>query len=242
MGFGRRHRSRVHPVDDYGSRHRPTEEHSRTRQISDAIHGMRGERVVGAAHGLDALRLKDAKVAKLEEIAALTQILKDDRVDVSGISHPSTASSLEDIESALRALRLKNDRNRFTSLGEELMMGAAEFVESVFDGETEIPVLGWKPDYTGYRNTVQAKLMRMRFETSQIVAGAVQGLNMGPTSRILLELIPSLLLYPSQNRRAAATPGLYDTIGGGGDDRMRSSMGAIRSSDATNELDAAADL
>jgi hypothetical protein len=112
------------------------------------------------------------------------------------------------------------------------MMGAAEFVESVFDGETEIPVLGWKPDYTGYRNTVQTKLMRMRFETSQIVASAVQGYDMGPTSRILLELIPSLLLYPSQNRRAVATPGLYDTLdGGGGDDRMRSSMGAIRSSD-----------
>jgi hypothetical protein len=243
VDFGRRRRSRVYQVDDYGGgrqHHRDerygTDEHVRRRQVSDVLHGMRGDghTGVGAAHGNEALRLEDQKTLKLEEIAALRQILQEDRVDVSGIPRPTGTSSIDEVDATLRSLRLKNDRNRYTSLGEELMMGAAEGIESTFDGSREIPLVGWRPDYTGYRNTVQTKLTRMRFETGQIVGGIVQEYNMGPMGRILLELLPSLVLYPSQNRRAVATPGLYDSYAaadGGGDDRMRSKIGEIRSAE-----------
>lgn len=195
---------------------------------------------LGAAVAAPAVNAEEQRADKLDEIAQLTQILKEDRVDVSAVTTVGPDSTTEEINSALRALRLKNNRNRYTSLGEELMMGVAEFIESTFDGDTEIPVLGWRPDYTGYRNTVQTKLMRMRFETSQLVGGIVQQYNMGPVSRIILELLPSLLLYPSQNRRSIASPGLYDTLAG--DDRQRAAMGSIRSADGAAELEAASNI
>jgi hypothetical protein len=78
----------------------------------------------------------------------------------------------------------------------------------------------------------------MRFETSQIVGSIVESVGMGPFGRAGLELLPSLFLYPSQNRRASSSPGLYEEMSGsddhrhnlgGGDDRLRSSIGMIRS-------------
>jgi hypothetical protein len=199
----------------------------------------------GGGEASAALRAEEERETRLEEIASLVQVLEGDQVDMSNITIPDSSSSDEDIKIALRTLRMKNNRNRFTSLGEEAMMGVAEIIEDTFDGTTEIPVLGWKPDYTGYRNTVQAKMMRMRFETSQLVRGIIEGYNVGPVGRMLLELLPSLVLYPSQNRRVASAPGLYDQWhggGGGGDDRMRSSIGALRAAEPVADLAAAANL
>ena len=45
-------------------------------------------------------------------------------------------------------------------------------------------------------STVNVKLHRLRFETSQIVGDIVEKNNVSPITRILLELVPGLLLYP----------------------------------------------
>jgi hypothetical protein len=243
LGGSRRRRERLYEArgHDREDRHFTT----RRDQISDVMKSLSLGGTTGGGEASAALRAEEERETRLEEIASLVQVLEGDQVDMSNITIPDSSSSDEDIKIALRTLRMKNNRNRFTSLGEEAMMGVAEIIEDTFDGTTEIPVLGWKPDYTGYRNTVQAKMMRMRFETSQLVRGIIEGYNVGPVGRMLLELLPSLVLYPSQNRRVASAPGLYDQWhggGGGGDDRMRSSIGALRAAEPVADLAAAANL
>ena len=36
---------------------------------------------------------------------------------------------------------------------DEVILGCAEGIETVFDGTREVPFLGWRPDYTGYNAT-----------------------------------------------------------------------------------------
>ena len=66
--------------------------------------------------------------------------------------------------------------------------------------------MGWKPDYTGYHNTVNIKLHRMRYETSQVVGNIIEKYNIGPTGRIVLQPPPDFL-YPRQQRAQKGTPG-----------------------------------
>jgi hypothetical protein len=99
-------------------------------------------------------------------------------------------------------------------LAEEVILGLAEGVETVFDGSRRIPVFGWKPDYTGYHNTVNVKLHRMRFETSQIVGNTIEKYSIGPLTRIVLELLPSFFLYPQQQRKQRGSPGLHADFSG----------------------------
>ena len=108
---------------------------------------------------------------------------------------------MSEIDDVLAVLILKNERNRMSTITEEFISGAAEFLSTVLDGKTQIPILGWCPDYTGYHSVVQVKLYRMRHETSQVVGDFLHGSTMSPGLRILMELMPSLLLYPRQNRR-----------------------------------------
>jgi hypothetical protein len=123
---------------------------------------------------------------------------------------PSMNSTMEEIEMVYRTFRMKNDRNRCASLAEEVILSGAELMEFLFDGKQEIPVVGWKPDYTGYHNTVNVKLHRMRFETASVVSGIIEQYNLSPLSRVMLELLPSLVLYPSHRQKQKARPGLGD--------------------------------
>ena len=82
------------------------------------------------------------------------------------------------------------------SLAEEVISAGAEILEGVFDGNREVPIFKIKPDYTGYSSTVNVKLHRLRFDTSQIVGDIVEKHNVSPFTRIMMELVPGLLLYP----------------------------------------------
>ncbi len=237
---GRRHRDRLHTAERGG---RPQREHSTRREkIEDVMTGLRTGNHTASGDASESLRAEEERETKMEEIASLVQVLKGDQVDISGVTLPDGGSTDSEVDVALRTLQMKNNRNRYTSLGEEVMMGIAEAIEETFDGTTEIPVVGWTPDYTGYRNTVQAKMMRMRFETSQLVRSVIESYGVGPVGRMLLELLPSLALYPSQNRRVAAAPSLFERMHGGGDDWMRASIGAIRAANPVTELGAVAEL
>lgn len=104
---------------------------------------------------------------------------------------------------------LKNDRNRYSTLAEEVILRFAEGIETVFDGSRSIPVVGWKSDYRGYHSTVNIKLHRMRFETSQVVGSIIEKHNINPTMRIIFELLPSFFLYPRQQSKQRNSPGLH---------------------------------
>jgi hypothetical protein len=197
-----------YPADRHGGRGgRGDHGDSGRADIEGVLGGLRGEH--GAtARSQERERDNDMKAGKLEQISQLMLTLDEEGVDCSAVSRPTLASDMSEIDSVLNVLRLKNDRNRYSTLAEEVILGAAEAVATVFDGTRTIPVLGWTPNYTGYPATVNMKLHRMRYETSQVVGGIISRHNFGATTRIVLELLPSFFLYPKTQQRQRGEPSL----------------------------------
>jgi hypothetical protein len=230
------HHRRVHqtsvPHVERKRSDRVTDEQERRRHINGVISDLRGE--TRTTFGVERERVQDIKASKLEQIGQLRMTLEEEGIDCASVTNPSMESPMEEIDSVLNILRLKNDRNRYASLAEEVILGAAEGVEAVFDGTRAVPIFGWRPDYSGYHSTVNVKLHRMRFETSQVVGNIIEKYNIGATSRIIMELLPSFFLYPRQQRKQRGSPGLSN------DPHVadaRHAMSAIRSSDERRSLD-----
>jgi hypothetical protein len=160
-------------------------------------------------HGTEREKVKDIKTSKIEQISQLRLTLEEEGINCNNIKHPNNDTPLEEIDSILNILRLKNDRNRYSTLAEEVILGMAEGIETVFDGTREIPFVKWTPDYRGYHSTVNIKLHRMRFETSQVVGSIIEKYNIHPTARIIMELLPSFFLYPRQQSKQRSSPGLH---------------------------------
>ena len=209
-----------------------TDEQERRQHINSVVADIRGE--TRTTFGVERERTLDAKASKLEQIGQLRMTLEEEGVDCSSVSSPSSESPMAEIDSVLNILRLKNDRNRYSSLAEEVVLGVAEGIETVFDGTRSVPVLGWRPDYTGYSSTVNSKLHRMRFETSQVVGNIIERYNIGPTARIIMELLPSLFLYPRLQKKQRGEPGLAGPPHVG---NAHQAFAAIRDSDRPKNLD-----
>jgi hypothetical protein len=178
-------------------------------------------------------KIRDSKASKLEQIGQLRLTLEDEGIDCSSVTKPNMDSPMDEIDAVINILRLKNDRNRYSTIAEEVILGIAEGIETVFDGSRRIPILGWRPDYTGYHNTVNVKLHRMRFETSQVVGSIIEKHKIGSSARIALELLPSFLLYPRQQKIQKKMPGLHD------DNKINDARGAfnaIRKSEERQSL------
>ena len=141
---------------------------------------------------------EDRKASLMEQIDMLKITLEDDGIDISGIPPITKNSSITDVQNIYKILRLKNDRNRYCSFAEELILSGSYGMEYLFNGEKEW--FGKKPDLTGWSSTVKVKLRRMRYETSSFVQEIMQEYNLSPGIRLALELIPSMFLY-SRNRR-----------------------------------------
>lgn len=147
---------------------------------------------------------EEMKSILLEDIDELRQELESTGVNVQRIPEVTTDSALEDIQKIHKILRRKYDRNRCNSFGTELILATAQGLEYAFDGKRK-----WGPycpDLTGWHNTIRPKLRRMRYETSTIVSGIMQEYNIGPTARILLELVPSAFLYSKMRKEQHGKP------------------------------------
>jgi hypothetical protein len=159
--------------------------------------------------GVEREKVQDIKLSKIEQISQLRMTLEEEGINCNNIKQPNLDTPLDEIDSILNILRLKNDRNRYSTIAEELILGMAEGIETVFDGTRKVPILNWSPDYRGYHSTVNIKLHRMRFETSQVVGSVIEKYNISPSMRILMELLPSFFLYPRQQSKQKNTPGLH---------------------------------
>ena len=249
-------RRRVRAIPVPTDHHRPrsaalTEEQERRLHIDSVLGDMRKE--TRTSFAVEHERVQDVKASKLEQIGQLRMTLEEEGVDCSGVGAPNMASPVDEIDSVLAILKLKNDRNRYSSMAEEVILGVAEGIETVFNGTREVPVVGWKPDYTGYHNTVNVKLHRMRFETSQVVGSIIERYKIGPATRIIMELLPSFFLYPRQQCKQRGSPGLYADFDGhlGQTGRgyqisrvadARGAYAAIRQADAPDPLVSLADI
>jgi hypothetical protein len=212
------------------------------RHINTVVSHIRAD--THTAVGEEKERIRDNKASKLEQIGQLRMALEDEGIDCTSVTKPNIDSPLDEIDGVLNILRLKNDRNRYSTIAEEIILGVAEGIETVFNGTRRIPILGWRPDYTGYHNTVNVKLHRMRFETSQVVGSIIERRKISPTARIALELLPSFLLYPRQQKMQKNTQSLYDGYSGGGGkiSDARGAYNSIRAADEKKSLYDALDV
>lgn len=162
---------------------------------------------------------EDEKATLLEEIDILVEILTEEEVDISRIQIPDQKCSLEDIMKIRHHLRLKNDRSRSRAFAEETFMAGSHGLEYMFDGKKTY--FGRRPDLTGWSDTVNIKLRRMRYDTSSFVNNIMRQYNFGPGTRIMIELVPSMFLY-SRKKKKQHGDNLYTS------DQMNDAMDRLR--------------
>lgn len=176
-----------------------TLEQKKQNYVDEALHDMDDDNE-DLEIDIDQEREEDDKNGMLEQIDQLRETLDDDGINLTNVPKVTKDNSINDIKNIYKILRLKNDRNRYCSFAEELILSGAYGIEYLFDGKNDW--LGRKPDLTGWSNTVKVKLRRCRFQTSSLVKEMMQDYNMGSGMQLLLELIPSMFLYSRQKKMA----------------------------------------
>jgi hypothetical protein len=178
-----------------------TQEEKKQTYISEVLEDLDED----ANINMDQEREDDERNSLLEQIDMLRITLEEDSVDISNVPNVTKKNSMSDIQNVYKILRLKNDRNRYCSFANELILSGAYGLEHLFDGKKEW--FGRRPDLVGWSSTVRVKLRRMRYETSTFVQDIMQEYNMSSGTRLFLELIPSMFLY-SRSRRMSQNDNL----------------------------------
>ncbi len=165
----------------------------------------------GSGFSFENEKREDNKMAMLADIDSLMSSLSEDNTDLSRIPRVDRNSSFEEVESVLKMLRHKNDHTRYCSFAEEFLIFGAYALEELFDGKRK-----WfgryQPDLTGWHNHVNVKIKRMQHDTSKIVSEVMQDYNIGSGARLLLELIPSMILYSKMRKQQHGEPGLFSDV------------------------------
>jgi hypothetical protein len=149
---------------------------------------------------IDKEKDEDDKNALLEQIDTLRGTLDDDGINLSNIPLVSSDNSIIEIKNIYKVLKLKNDRNRYCTFAEELILAGSYGFEYIFNGKNEY--FGRKIDLRGWSNTVRIKLRRSRYQTSTLIKDMLHDYNIGPGIHLLMELIPSMFLYSNQKNQA----------------------------------------
>ena len=144
-------------------------------------------------YSLEAEKKEDMKSSMLEEIDFLREELIEYGYAIERIGSVTYDSPYEIIESTLRLLRHKMDRVTYCEFAESFILMGAYGLEDIFDGKKSW--FGYSPDLTGWPDSVNLKLRRMRLTTSQVVSQMVYDYGVSPTVRLALELIPSAVLH-----------------------------------------------
>lgn len=131
-------------------------------------------------------------------------LLENEEEDISGIPEVGLNSSLHELRQVHMLIRRRVDFYQSNDIAQNMIMGAAYLAEYVFDGKKTY--FGRQPDLTGWSHTVGLKLRRLRHETSEVVDSILKTYNLGPKTRILMELIPSMIVYSqTMSRNATAS-------------------------------------
>ena len=158
---------------------------------------------------LEQYRENDLKYRMLADIDSLTSALVNAGDKLERIPTAGRDSTFEEIESVLKLLRRKNDILRYRSFAEEALLLASHGLEELCNGERE-----WfgryRPDLRGWHQHVNMKLRRMQHDTGQLVCEYMQEYNVGPLQRILLELVPSMLIYSKTRKENFTRPDITD--------------------------------
>lgn len=135
----------------------------------------------------------DDKAQLLDQISMLRKSLEMDSEDLSSVEPVSYSDSVDTIRRVYKTLKFKNERCRCSNMANEMLIGAAYMLESLFDGKNEF--FGRKPDLTGWPDHLKVKLRRMKYETASLVQDMIQGYNMPHAMRMGMEILPSMIIY-----------------------------------------------
>lgn len=148
---------------------------------------------------------EDMKSTLLADIEELTDELAHEDTDLSRVPRVNQESSLDKIKKVHKILRMKYDRRRCNTLGKECILAGVQALEYFLDGKHKLGPFG-SPDLTGFHNNVRNKLSKLRYETSTLTASVLQEYNVGPTGRLLLELLPSAIIYSHMRQERHGQP------------------------------------
>ncbi len=186
---------------------RKTQEERIHNQVREVINDMGGDNGIIS---LENARKEDEKICMLEEIDSLKQGLEEEGTQgLDKIPRVTEDSSYEMVENVLKRLRLKNDRSRYTSLADEFILWGASALEDLFDGKRSW--FGKKPDLTGWSKEVQVKLRRMHHDTSTLISGIMHDFNIGPATRVVLELVPNCVMYARRKKINHGKPDIFES-------------------------------
>lgn len=153
-------------------------------------------------------KMEDAKTSMLVEIDSLWSDLEEENVNLERIPRPTQNSSYETVENVLKTLRMKLDRARYCSLADDVVLAGAGIIEDIFDGK-RVFFNRYCPDMTGWSKSVQMKLRRMKHDTSSIVGNVMSENNIGPGTRIALELVPNAFMHARSKRAQFGKETIY---------------------------------
>lgn len=157
---------------------------------------------------LEKERREHERGIKLEKIDELRRTLDSEKIDLTNVPVVNRNSKDEQIDYALKILILKNDRIRFHTVAEEVILLGAYTLEEIFDGK-RVWLGKYKPDLVGWHTHVSSKLRRMRYDTSTLVSNVMSEYNIGSLGRIMLELVPNAFMYSRKKRRSKNSETLY---------------------------------
>lgn len=179
-----------------------TDEQIRRTQVNTVV----GKPSVGD-FSLDSERREERKHDMLAELDSILTSLAADGVDISRVPAIDHNSDYDDIEKVLKVCRSKIDRTRNRTMFEEFMMFGAHVIEDVFDGNRSFGP--YKPDMTGWHNVLQAKMARTQHENAEIASNIMKDLNVGPWTRLMLEIVPSMLMHSRKRQAQNNKTGTY---------------------------------
>jgi len=153
---------------------------------------------------MTAEEIRNRKIHLLAQAQALMTSLRDDGEDLRGIDAPNINHSLEHITYVCSILKLRDDRVRFTTIAEQMVQGATTVLEKVFNGEREF--LGHRPNLTGWTdNVVRGKMRKARGLTGTWISEKTMGSNFNPMLIMMMDLLPSMVLYSNRQSQRAQT-------------------------------------
>lgn len=144
----------------------------------------------------------------LDDIDRLYKSLRIDNQDVSGIQPVNFTSSIEEIKGVHGILTRKNKRSRLVNSSREVLTMLAFGLETLFDGKREF--FGYKPDLTGWSDTVRVKARRLEYELSSLAESMFDGSNVSNGAIIAFELLPSAVIYSRDRNRTKENDTAHD--------------------------------
>lgn len=175
-----------------------TMEQKKQSYVDDALQDLGNDESL--EFDIDKEKDEDDKNGLLEQIDMLRDTLDDDGINLSNVPIVTKNNTISDIKNIYKILSIKNDRNRYCTFAEELILSGAYGMEYLFDGKNDY--FGRKPDLCGWSSTVRIKLRRCRYQTSTLIKDMMQDYSLGPGFQLMLELIPSLFLYSRSKKLA----------------------------------------